>query len=74
MRFYISKPQFNLKTSSYDYNIEYIISLIEEKQIVLEIPNKLWTKEKASKLIESSTLQEQKIMKVKFNIMIYFLI
>jgi hypothetical protein len=50
---HISKPQFNLKTSSYDYNIEYIISLIEEKQIVLEIPNKLWTKEKASKLIES---------------------
>jgi len=50
---YISKPQFNLKTSSYDYNIDYIISLIEEKQIILENTNKLWTQEKASKLIES---------------------
>lgn len=50
---HISKPQFNLKTSSYDYNIDYILSLIEENKILLEIPNKLWTKEKASKLIES---------------------
>jgi hypothetical protein len=48
-----SKSQFHLNTSSYDYNIEYIINLIEEQQITLEIPNKLWTKEKASKLIES---------------------
>ena len=46
----------NLKTSSYDYTVDYLINRIEEGQIILEMPvetDALWKTEKASKLIES---------------------
>ena len=50
------KAERTLETSSYDYTVDYLISLIEEGQIILEMPfetNALWKTEKASKLIES---------------------
>ncbi|EDN70463.1 conserved hypothetical protein [Beggiatoa sp. PS] len=46
----------NLETSSYDYTVDYLINLIEEGKIILEMPvetDSLWKTEKASKLIES---------------------
>jgi hypothetical protein len=44
-----------LETSSYDYTVDYLINLIEEGKILLEMPetDALWKTEKASRLIES---------------------
>jgi hypothetical protein len=50
------KEERKLETTSYDYTVDYVISLIEEGQIILEIPfqtDALWKTEKASLLIES---------------------
>lgn len=48
------KEKRALETSSYDYTVDYLISLIEEGQIILEMPfETLWKTERASKLIES---------------------
>jgi len=44
----------NFKTTSYDYSVDYLISLIEEGKMILEKPSQtLWKSEKASKLLES---------------------
>jgi hypothetical protein len=50
----LTKEQRTLETTSYDYTVDYLISLIKEGQMILEKPvEPLWKTEKASKLIES---------------------
>lgn len=52
----LPKEERTLETTSYDYTVDYLISLIEEGKIILEMPfetDSLWKTERASKLIES---------------------
>lgn len=52
----IPKDERYLNTSSYDYSIEYIVSMIKSEKVVLEVPFQrkyVWKDDKASQLIES---------------------
>lgn len=48
----IHKKKCTLETTSYDYTVDYLFSLIEDGNIIIERAS-LWKTEKASKLIES---------------------
>jgi len=48
------KHKRNLETTSYDYTVDYLVSLIEEGKMILEMPSQTsWKSEKASKFLES---------------------
>ncbi|OAD22912.1 protein containing DUF262, partial [Candidatus Thiomargarita nelsonii] len=49
----VHKKKGTLETSSYDYTVDYLFSLIEDGNIIMEQTDSLWKTEKASKLIES---------------------
>lgn len=54
----IPKENRNLNTTSYDYSVEFLVSLMKDEnpKIILEVPFQrqfIWKKDKASQLIES---------------------
>jgi hypothetical protein len=52
----LQKKKCTLETTSYDYTVDYLFSLIEDGNIIMEHAfqtDSLWKTEKASKLIES---------------------
>lgn len=52
----IPKEERQLNTSSYDYSVSFIVSMINSGKIVLEVPFQrkyVWKEDKASQLIES---------------------
>lgn len=52
----IPKEKRHLNSSSYDYSVEFLVSMMQDKKIILEVPFQrqyVWKDDKASQLIES---------------------
>lgn len=52
----IPKEKRHLNTASYDYSVDFIVSMMQEGKIILEVPFQrqyVWKDDKASQLIES---------------------